>query len=540
MTAVRVPEGIDGDALRVAMRDRHGIVVAGGQGQLKGRILRFGAFGAIEPMDLVAGVAALEARARPRGPPARARQRRRRAPRSARGGGMSRPRVLVAERIAESGVERLRAVADVDVAVGLERAELLERLPGYDALVVRSATRVDAEALAAGTRLRVVGRAGTGVDNVDVSAATARGILVLNAPQANTLSAAEHAVALMLALARRIPQAHGALVAGRWERSRFSGTELADKTLAILGFGRIGQLVGQRARAFNMRVVAYDPFVAPERFRERGAEHAATIEEAVAQADWISLHLPATPETRGVIGDHLLGLVKPGARLVNAARGDLVDEAALVRALEGGRLAGAALDVFREEPCTESPLFGREDVVVTPHLGASTAEAQDRAGTVVADEVARALAGGLVENAVNVPSVSPEDRAAVQPYVPLAEDLGRIAVALAEGPVGRLHVTYEGAVGDRATELLTRAVLRGALAATDDGVNLVNAYRLAESRGIDVQETRQRACDYAGLVRVAAGGAEVAGTLIGGRLWLVGARSATRSRSSSAARCCSC
>lgn len=434
---------------------------------------------------------------------------------------MSRPRVLVAERIAESGIERLRAVADVDVAIGLDRGELLARLPEYDALVVRSATRVDAEALAAGTRLRVVGRAGTGVDNVDVGAATERGILVLNAPQANTLSAAEHALALMLALARRIPQAHGALVDGRWERSRFSGTELADKTLAILGFGRIGQLVCQRARAFGMRVVAYDPFVAPDRFRERGAEHATTLEEAVAQADWISLHLPATPETRGVIGDRLLGHVRRGARIVNAARGDLVDEAALLRALEDGRLAGAALDVFREEPCTESPLFGRDDVVVTPHLGASTAEAQDRAGTVVADEVARALAGGLVENAVNVPSVSPEDRAAVQPYVPLAEDLGRIAVALAEGPVGHVHVTYEGVVGERATELLTRAVLRGALAATDDGVNLVNAYRLAESRGIDVHETRQRACDYAGLVRVAAGGAEVAGTLIGGRPWLV-------------------
>ena len=254
-------------------------------------------------------------------------------------------KVLVTETIAAAGIDRLRQAAEVDVATGLERAELLARIAGYDALVVRSATRVDAELIAAGTRLRVIGRAGTGVDNVDVEAATARGILVCNAPQSNALSAAEHAIALMLALARNIPQAHAALVDGRWERSRFSGVELADKTLAVIGFGRIGQLVAARARGLGMRVVTYDPFVSADRVRERGAELAETVEEAVADADWVTLHLPSTAETRHIVGASLLRKMRPGVRIVNAARGELVDTVALAEALDSGHVAGAALEV---------------------------------------------------------------------------------------------------------------------------------------------------------------------------------------------------
>jgi len=262
-------------------------------------------------------------------------------------------KILVAETIAAAGIDRLREAAEVDVATGLDRADLLRRIGDYDALIVRSATRVDAELIAAGTKLRVIGRAGTGVDNVDVEAATTRGILVCNAPQSNALSAAEHAIALMLALARNIPQAHAALVDGRWERSRFSGVELADKTLAVIGFGRIGQLVAARARGLGMRVVTYDPFVSADRVRGLGAELAETVEEAVADADWVTLHLPATAETRHLVGASLIAKMRPGVRIVNAARGELVDTVALAAALESGHVAGAALDVFESEPVTE-------------------------------------------------------------------------------------------------------------------------------------------------------------------------------------------
>jgi D-3-phosphoglycerate dehydrogenase len=437
-------------------------------------------------------------------------------------------RILVTETIAAAGIDRLREAAEVDVATGLERAELLRRIGSYDALVVRSATSVDAELIAAGSQLRVIGRAGTGVDNVDVEAATARGILVCNAPQSNALSAAEHAIALMLALARNIPQAHAALVDGRWERSRFSGVELSDKTLAVIGFGRIGQLVSARARGLGMRVITYDPFVSAERVRERGAELAETVEEAVAGADWVTLHLPATAETRHIVGADLLQKMRRGVRIVNAARGELVDTVALAEALESGHVAGAALDVFESEPITESPLFGRSDVVVTPHLGASTAEAQDRAGTIIAEQVVRALTGELCENAVNVPDVSIEDRAALAAYVPLAEKLGRVAVALADGGIERIEITCAGGIGQRDTRLLTLAVLRGALRGMDeDDANLVNARALAQARGIDVRELRREAGDFTNLVRVATSDdAAVAGTLFGAddRTWLVRAR----------------
>jgi D-3-phosphoglycerate dehydrogenase len=437
-------------------------------------------------------------------------------------------RVLVTESIAAAGIQRLRDAGEVDVETDLARAELLHRIGDYDALIVRSATKVDAELIGAGTRLRVIGRAGTGVDNVDVEAATARGILVCNAPMSNAVSAAEHAMALMLALARNIPQAHGALVAGRWERSRFSGVELADKTIAVIGFGRIGQLVAARARALGMRVVTYDPFVSAERVRERGAQLAPSIEAAVGGADWVTLHLPSTADTRHLVDADLIAQMRPGVRIVNAARGELVDADALLAALESGHVAGAALDVFETEPLTESPLFARPDVVVTPHLGASTAEAQDRAGTIIAEQVVRALTGELVENAVNVPGVSPEDRAALDPYVPLAEKLGRVAVSLADGGIERLEITCAGGIGHRDTRLLTLAVLRGALhGMEEDDANLVNARALMAARGIDVRELRREAGDYTNLIRVqTSDGVAISGTLFGkdDRTWLVRAR----------------
>jgi D-3-phosphoglycerate dehydrogenase len=434
-------------------------------------------------------------------------------------------RVLIAEPIAAAGVDRLREVADVDVETGRDRAELLARIGDYDAIVVRSTTKVDAELIEAATRLRVIGRAGTGVDNVDVAAATARGILVCNAPQSNSLSAAEHAIALMLSLARNIPQAHSALASGRWERGRFGGVEVGDKLLAVIGFGRIGQLVTARARGLGMRVVAFDPFASADRFRERGAERADTIEAAVAGADFVTLHLPSSAETRHLVDAGLIAHMKPGVRIINAARGDLIDPDALLAALASGDVAGAALDVFETEPLTSSPFFGRDDVIVTPHLGASTREAQDRAGTIIAEQVARALAGELVENAVNVPGVSEDDRAALAPFLPLAEKLGRVVVALTDGPVEMLDVSYAGGIADRDTRLLTLAVLEGALhGLEEEEANLVNARAIAAARGILVRESRRPAGDYTNLIRVATGeDARVSGTTIGreNRPWIV-------------------
>ncbi len=414
-----------------------------------------------------------------------------------------RPRVLVSEKIADAGVERLRSIADVDVELALSRTELLARIGDYDGIVVRSATMVDRELIEAGGRLTVVGRAGTGVDNVDVEAATSRGIVVANAPQSNSLSAAEHAIALMMALARNIPQAHAALVDGRWERSRFGGVELEGKWLAVLGFGRIGQLVAQRARALGMHVRAYDPFVSADVYERRGAERAATIGEAVDDADFVTLHLPSTPETRRIAGEALFRGMKRGARIITAARGDLVDEADLLAALESGQLAGAALDVFSAEPMTSSPLFGRPDVVVTPHLGASTREAQDRAGTQIAEEVAAALTGGVVGNAVNVPVVSEADRAVVAPFLSLAERLGRTAASLAVGGVSSVAIEYAGGLAEHDTRLLTLSVLCGLLRSAEPSVNLVNARSLARERGIAVSDGSREAGGYTNLIRVA-------------------------------------
>src|SRR5205085_9696903 len=317
---------------------------------------------------------------------------------------------------------------DVDLGVDWSDEELAERIGDYDGVVIRSATKLDAELLARADRLKVIGRAGIGVDNVDVDAATKRGIVVANAPQSNIVAAAEHTMALMLALARNVPRAHASLTAGRWERSELGGAELYEKTLGILGFGRIGQLVAQRAKGFAMHVLAFDPFVSAERFRELGVEQASSSDDLYARADFITLHLPRTDDTRGWLDAEAFARMREGVRVVNCARGELVVDEALKDALDSGKVAGAALDVFSEEPMTEHPLFGYDNVVVTPHLGASTAEAQDRAGIQTAEQVVAALTGGVVTTAVNIPAVAPEDMDVLGPFVPLGQQLGRIGM----------------------------------------------------------------------------------------------------------------
>ncbi len=428
-----------------------------------------------------------------------------------------RPRVLVRERIAESGVELLRQSFDVDVDFD---SELAERIGGYDALIVRSATRVTADLIERAQRLKVIGRAGVGVDNVDVSAATKRGILVVNAPQSTVVSAAEHTIGLLLALARRIPQAHCALKEGRWERSRFGGVELAEKTLGLVGVGRIGQQVARRARGLSMRVLAYDPFVAPERLRELGVEPAETLDHVLFESDFLSLHSTLTAETRGLIGREELARAKDGIAIVNVARGELIDEDALVEALRSGKVAAAALDVFSREPYT-GPLLELDNVIVTPHLGASTREAQDRAGVIVAEQVAAALQGRVATNAVNVPAIAPEDAEFLGPFLPLAGLLGELVFELAGGSVTRLDFLHAGELAEHDTRLLTVTALNGAFRGrVEEHVNLVNAPLVARERGIEVREESRRASrDFTNLIRITAFSGDreivVAGTTIG-------------------------
>jgi D-3-phosphoglycerate dehydrogenase len=440
---------------------------------------------------------------------------------------VTRPRVLIREQIAEAGVDLLRERFEVDVKPS---GDLAETIGAYDAIVVRSGTKLTADLLGRAERLKVIGRAGVGVDNVDVEAATRRGIVVANAPESTVVSAAEHTIGLLVALSRNIPQAHAALKQGRWERSRYGGIELEGKTLGVLGFGRIGQQVARRALGLGMRVVAYDPFVARERFRELGVERVETPDDVYASADFLTLHLPLTDETRGSIGAEALAEMRDGVRLINAARGELVDEEALLDALRSGKVAAAALDVFSAEPYA-GPLLELDNVVTTPHLAASTEEAQDRAGVIVAEQVAAALEGALVTNAVNIPSIRAEDMEALGPYVPLAAKLGRLAMELAGGRAERIGLAYYGGLSGYDTRLLTVAALNGAFQGRSEApVNYVNAPVIAAERGIEVLEERRRASrDFTNLVRVAVRSdseeVRVAGTTIGNdnRHWLANA-----------------
>ncbi len=440
---------------------------------------------------------------------------------------MSSTRVLVREPIAEAGLELLRSRFDVDVDPDTPLEEIIDR---YDGIVIRSATRLNQGLIERAVRLKVIGRAGVGIDNVDVGAATRQGIVVANAPESTIVSAAEQTIGLILALARNIPQAHAALKDGRWERARWGGVEVAGKTLGVIGFGRIGQQVARRAIALGMAVTAYDPFVGVDRFRELGVEQADSIEELLGASDIVTLHSPLTDETRCLIDREAIAHMRDGARLVNAARGALVDEEALAEALRSGKLAGAALDVFSSEPY-QGPLLELDQVVVTPHLAASTDEAQDRAGVIVAEQVVAALDGGIVTNAVNIPVVDQADLEVLGPFIPLASQLGRIAAKLAADRPRRIVVAAHGPLSEFDTRLLTAAALNGAFQErVDQVVNVVNAPLLAAERGIEVVEERNRASrDYTNTieVRIVSDGevATVSGTTIGPepRLFLGGA-----------------
>jgi D-3-phosphoglycerate dehydrogenase len=427
--------------------------------------------------------------------------------------------VLLAEQLSPATVDALGPGFEVRHCDGTDRAQLLAALAEADAVLIRSATRIDAEALAAGRRLKVVARAGVGLDNVDVTAATQAGVLVVNAPSSNVVSAAELTIGLLLATARRIPNANTAVKTGRWERRAFTGVELYEKTAGILGLGRIGALVASRLAAFGMTVLAYDPYVQAGRAAQLGVRLCG-LDELLADSDVICVHLPKTGETLGLLDADRLAKVKPGAILVNVARGGIIDEQALAEALQKGAIAGAGLDVFAEEPLTDSPLFALDTVVVTPHLGASTREAQEKAGVAVAASVRLALAGELVPDAVNVQGgVIAED---VRPGIPLAEKLGRIFTALAGGPASQLDVEVRGEITSHDVTVLELAALKGVFAdVVEEQVSYVNATLLAAERGLTVRlVTEPDSPDYRNLVTLRGTLADgtprsVSGTLVG-------------------------
>jgi D-3-phosphoglycerate dehydrogenase len=430
-------------------------------------------------------------------------------------------KVLVAERIAESGVEKLKQEFDVEVKTDLTPEQLIDEIPGYDALIVRSATRATREVIEAGVNLKIIGRAGVGVDNVDVDAATERGIIVCNAPTSNIVSAAEHTMALMLSMARRIPQAAASMKQCKWERSKFTGAELYEKTLGIVGLGRIGALVAERARSFNMRLVGFDPYTTPDRAQAMGVELVESVEALLGEADFITVHLPKTKETIGMFGAEQFAQMKDGVFLVNTARGGIYHMDALADAIRSGKVGGAAVDVYEIEPCTDSPLLEFDNVILTPHLGASTSEAQDRAGEQIAEFVAAGLRGEMVPTAVNIAPVAPDVLETVGPYLGIAEALGSMMAQMAHGGVEALDVMFRGGLADTDTRILKTAVLKGMLTRVSaESVNFVNAEFYAEQRGIRVTESRSsESHDYVNLVMLGAdtpeGRIEIGGTVIG-------------------------
>lgn len=433
-------------------------------------------------------------------------------------------RVLVSDKMSEEGLAVLRNSPGLELVVktGLEPEALQVEIAEADALMVRSATQVTAELIAAAPRLAVIGRAGVGVDNIDIEAATKRGVVVCNSPEGNTIAAAEHTVALMLALARNIPAAATSTAAGEWKRSAFLGVELLNKTLGIVGLGKIGGEVAARALAFGMKVIGNDPFLTPERAERLGVE-LVELDDLFAQADFISLHIPSTKDTQRLINCETIAKMKPSVRIINCSRGPVIDEAALTQALKDGRIAGAGLDVFDKEPPVGSPLLDAPNVVLTPHLGASTEEAQLKVAVDVAQQIVDVLEGRPARSAVNVIPVSPDAMRAIEAYLPLAEKLGRLQGQLAEGPIRSVELIYAGGIANEDCRLLTRSFLRGLLAPViDEPVNLVNASIVAQNRGLRVVESNSRQPeDYTSLItaRVSADGRDrvIAGTLFGRR-----------------------
>jgi len=432
-------------------------------------------------------------------------------------------KVLISDKLSPAAIEIFKdRGVDVDVKTGLTPAELREIIGQYDGLAIRSATKVTKEVLDLATNLKVVGRAGIGVDNVDVKSATSRGVVVMNTPFGNAITTAEHAIAMMFALARQLPEASASTKAGKWEKNRFMGVELTAKTLGLIGCGNIGSIVADRAIGLKMKVLAYDPFLTEARAVELGVEK-AELETIFAKADFITLHTPLIDATRNIISREAIAKMKKGVRIINCARGGLVDEAALYDALKSGQVAGAALDVFEQEPATNSPLFELENVVCTPHLGAATSEAQENVALQVAEQISDFLLTGSVTNALNMPSVSAEEAPRLRPYMDLCRLLGGFAGQLTrvqEGVIKRILVEYEGAAAPLNHRPLNAAALAGLLAPVMEGVNMVNAPVLARDHGIEVAEaSTDRIGDYQGLVRVSVTTAKstrsVAGTLIG-------------------------
>jgi D-3-phosphoglycerate dehydrogenase len=425
-------------------------------------------------------------------------------------------KILVTEEIADSGLDLLRnAGHDVVVDLTTTPETLLDAVRDAEGLIIRSATKVTQEVLDAAPKLSVVGRAGIGLDNVDVPYATKRGVMVVNAPQSNILSAAELTMALLLSQARNVPQAHNALVRGRWERSKWTGVELYGKVMGIVGLGRIGALVAQRCLAFGMTLIAYDPYVSQERAKKMGVEM-HELEEVIATADFITIHLPKSKETAGLIGKDLLAKAKPGLRIINAARGGIIDEDALYDAIASGRIGGAGLDVFANEPPTGSPLLTLPNVVVTPHLGASTAEAQDKAGVTIAEQMLLAFAGDFVPFAVNVNAG--EASSGVKPFLSIAESLGRFLASLTGGLPERLEIEYQGAIADEDTRILSLSVLKGVFAAgTNEPVSYVNAPQLANERGLELTESTSatQRSPFISLITLRSDQHSVSGTLTG-------------------------
>jgi len=415
------------------------------------------------------------------------------------------PKVLISDALSPAAVAIFKdrgIEVDFQPNLGKDKDKLAETINGFDGLAIRSATKVTSKILEKAKSLKVIGRAGIGVDNVDIAAATARGIIVMNTPFGNSITTAEHAITLMLALARQIPEADASTRAGKWEKNKFLGVEIFSKTLGIIGCGNVGSIVADRAIGLKMKVIAYDPYLSAERALQLGVEK-VELDELWRRADVITLHTPLTDKTRNIINAETLALTKKGVRLINCARGELVDEAALCEALKSGHVAGAALDVFREEPATHSPLFGLPNVVCTPHLGASTMEAQENVALQVAEQMADYLLRGAISNAVNFPSISAEEAPKLKPFVALAEKLGSFAGQLTETGITRVQISYEGAVAQMNTKALTSAALAGLLRPMLQEVNVVSAPIIAKDRGIVVEETRREAeGDYESLITV--------------------------------------
>ncbi len=437
-------------------------------------------------------------------------------------------RVLVSDPIAKNGLEYLQQHVDVDVKIGMKPEELLQLIPNYDALVVRSETKVTAQVIDACARLKAIGRAGVGVDNIDVPAATRRGIVVVNAPTGNNIAAAEHTVGMMLASARHIPQACAAVKAGLWQRSKYMGVELRNKLLGVIGLGKIGTEVAKRAQAFDMKVIAYDPYLSPEHAQRLGIE-SVTLEDVLRRADFFTFHVPLTPQTKGMIGMPQFRQMKRSARIVNCSRGGVVDEQALVEALEQGLIAGAALDVFTQEPLpAEHPLLGQEKLVVTPHLAGSTVEAQEEVAIDVAEQIVAVLNGRPARYAVNAPAILPETMAVLEPYMELARSLGSMATQLAEGQLCSVEVTYAGKLANLDTAPLKAMLIKGLLqpVLAEDDINLVNASVIAKSRGLQVTERKtEQVATYSNLITIemdtACSTRTVAGTILLGEPHLV-------------------